>query len=171
MLEKKPGIIPGPLSFQLRANLVVHTAHATHATTRHGRSATVLLRSFGDHSFCGDQKPGDRRRILQRRSNNLSRVNDPLGDEIYVFSPLGVEAKVILTRFQDLADDDRAVLGRADAALEPTSTSSRGQKRLRSSVAMGAKRTSSKQANIANDPCDIECRIRPTGLSHRARAD
>src|SRR5271168_3925224 len=117
MLEKKPGIIPGPLSFPLRANLVVHTAHATHPTTRHSRSATVLLRSFGDHSFCGDQKPGDRRCILQGRPNNLSRVNDALGDEVHVFSPLGVEAEVILTRFQDLADDNGTVLACVDRDL------------------------------------------------------
>ena len=92
------------------ADLVVHTAHTAHTTARHSRSPAVLLRPFGDHGFRGDQKPGDRRCVLQGRPNNLGRVDDALGDEVHVFAVLGVEAEAILILFQDLADDDGAVL-------------------------------------------------------------
>src|SRR5271156_1233499 len=108
--EKRPGRNPGPSSFRLKLGLVVHAAHATHATARHSRRSTVLLRPFGDHSFSGDEKPGDRCRILQGRPNNLGRINDALADEVHVFTVLGVEAELILILFKDLADDDGAVL-------------------------------------------------------------
>jgi hypothetical protein len=94
--------------------LIVHTAHAT---ARHSRGPAVLLRPFGDHSFRGDQKPADRRCILQSHPNNLGRVNDALGDEVTVFAVLGVKAEVVLILFQDLADDDGAILTRVDRNL------------------------------------------------------
>jgi hypothetical protein len=58
-------------------NLIVRTAHAT---ARHTGGSTFLLRPFSDHGFRGDQKPGDRRRILQRRPLNLGWVDNAFGD-------------------------------------------------------------------------------------------
>jgi hypothetical protein len=72
--------------------LIVHTAHTAHATAGHGGGRIFLLRSFGDHGFGGDQKPGDRRCILKRRPHNLGWVDDTLADEIDVLEVLGVEA-------------------------------------------------------------------------------
>src|ERR1700734_2960119 len=94
----------------VEGGLIVHTAHTAHATARHSRGPTVFLRSFGDHGFRGDQKPGDRRCILQGRPNNLGRVYNALGDEVHVFAVLGVEAEAILILFKNLADDDGTVL-------------------------------------------------------------
>src|SRR6266852_7893975 len=115
--KKGPERNPGPSSFRLRVGLIVHTAHATHATARHSRAPTVLLRPFGDHGFRGDQKPGDRRCILQRRPHNLGWVDDALGDEIDVLAVLGVEAVRVLVLLKDLADDDRPVFARIDGDL------------------------------------------------------
>src|ERR1700685_33748 len=50
--EKRPGMNPGPSSFRLRVDLIVHAAHAT---ARHSRGPTVLLRPFGNHGFRGDE--------------------------------------------------------------------------------------------------------------------
>src|SRR5438477_2907676 len=115
--EKRPGRNPGPSSFRLRAGLIVHTAHAAHTTARHTGRRTFLLRPFGDHGFRGDQKPGDRRCILQRRPHNLGWVDDALGDEIDVLAVLGVEAVRVLVLLEDLADDDRPVFARIDGDL------------------------------------------------------
>jgi len=54
--EKGPEKIPGLCPFRLiRAGLIIHTTHAAHAATRHGRGPTVLFGPFGDHGFCGDE--------------------------------------------------------------------------------------------------------------------
>src|SRR5438093_4868044 len=97
--------------------LIVHTAHTAHATARHTGGPTFLLRPFGDHGFRGDQKPGDRRCILQRRPHNLGWVDDALGDEIDVLAVLGVEAVRVLVLLEDLADDNRPVFARIDGDL------------------------------------------------------
>src|SRR6266436_4308199 len=97
--------------------LKVHAAHTAHATARHTRGRTFLLRPFGDHGFRGDQKPGDRRCILQRRPHNLGWIDDALGDEIDVLAVLGVEAVRVLVLLKDLADDDRSVFARIDGDL------------------------------------------------------
>ena len=115
--EKRPGIKPGPSSFRLRVVLIIHTTHATHATARHSRGPTVFLRPFGDHGFCGDQKTGDRCCILQGRPNNLGRVNNALGDEVYILAVLGVKAVGVLILLEDLADDDGTVLAGVDGDL------------------------------------------------------
>jgi hypothetical protein len=95
--EKCPDDITGFRRFHLgAADLVIHAAHTAHTTARHSRSSAVLLRPFGDHGFRGDQKPGDRRCILQGRPNNLGRVYNALVDEVHVFAVLGVEAEAVL---------------------------------------------------------------------------
>jgi hypothetical protein len=121
---KGPGENPGPRFLPSTASgLVVHPAHTTHTTARHSRSAAVLLRPFGHHGFRGDQKPSDRRRVLQGRSNNFGRVNDALADEVHVFAVLGVEAEAILILFKDLADDDqRVAVGRRGPSFEVDSS-------------------------------------------------
>ena len=108
---KGPGGIPGLFFASTASGLVVHPAHAAHSTARHSRSSAVLLRSFGHHGFRGDQKPGDRRSVLQGRPNNFGRVNNALADKVHVFAILGVEAESILILFQDLADDDGTAPG------------------------------------------------------------
>jgi len=50
----------------------------------YSRCPTVLLRPFGDHGFCGDQKTGNRRCILQGRPNNLGWINNAFGDEVAI---------------------------------------------------------------------------------------
>src|SRR5207245_5033627 len=118
--EKRPGIYSEPSSFRLGIGLIVHTthtAHTSHATARHSGRPTFLLRPFGDHGFRGDQKPGDRCCILQRRPHNLGWVDDALGDEIDVLAVLGVEAVRVLVLLEDLADDDRPVFARIDGDL------------------------------------------------------
>src|SRR6266702_6295539 len=100
------------------SDLEVHTPHATHAAAarRHARTG-VLLRHFGHHSFGGDQERCDRRRVLDRHSNHLGRIDDALGNQVAVFAGLRVEAVRVLILFEDLADDDRAVLARVDCDL------------------------------------------------------
>jgi hypothetical protein len=60
---------------------------------------------FGNHRLGGDQETRDRSRVLDRRSHDLGRVDDALGDQITVFAGLRVEAIRILVLFQDFADD------------------------------------------------------------------
>jgi len=50
-------------------------------------------------------------------TNHLGRIDDALGDQVDVFAGLRVEAVGILIRFEDLADDHRAVLARVDRDL------------------------------------------------------
>ena len=95
-MQKARGEIPGPRFCSTAGGLVVHPAHASHTTARHSWSSAVLLRPFGHHGFRGDQKPGDRRSVLQGRRRNFGRVNDFLADEVHVFTVLGVEADAIL---------------------------------------------------------------------------
>src|SRR5882757_6476496 len=98
-------------------DLEVHAAHAAaggHAATA---AAGVLLRRFGDHGFRGDQQRGHGGCVLDRGADHLGRVDDALGDQIAVFAGLAVEAVGVLILFQDLADDDGAVLARVDRDL------------------------------------------------------
>src|ERR1019366_2340468 len=115
--EKRPGRNPGPSSFRSRVGLIVHAAHAAHATTRHSRGPTVLLRPFGDHRFRGDQQAGDRGRVLQGATHDLGRVDDALAHHVDVVARLGVVAEVVLVLLQDLADHDRAVFAGIDRDL------------------------------------------------------
>ena len=61
--RKRPREIPGLHHFGVGRCLIVHPARPT---AGHAGGCTFLLRPFGDHGFRGDQKPGDRRSILQR---------------------------------------------------------------------------------------------------------
>ena len=57
--------------------LEIHAAHAA-ARGHAGAGALVLLRQFGDHGFGGDQESRDGRRVLDRRTNHLGRVDTTL---------------------------------------------------------------------------------------------
>ena len=97
--RKRPEEAPGLHRFS-ETGLIVHTAHTAHTAARHSRSSAVLLWPFGHHGFRGDQKPGDRCRVLQGRPNNFGRINDALADEVHVFAVLGVEAESHIDPFQ-----------------------------------------------------------------------
>src|SRR4029079_17941633 len=84
--------------------LEVHTA-----AWRHGRHRFLLLRHLGDHRLGCDQKAGNGRRILDRRTHNLSRVDDALRHKVAVLAVLRIEAVGVLILLQQLADHDRAV--------------------------------------------------------------
>src|SRR6201999_1140635 len=70
-----------------------------------------------DHGFGGDQESRDRSRVLDRRTNDLGRVDDALLDEVGIFAGLRVEPVIVLVLLKDLADDDGAVLARVDRDL------------------------------------------------------
>src|SRR5713226_2050911 len=99
-----------------QAGSEIHAAHAA-AARGHTAAAGVLLRQFGHHGFGGDQKRCNRRCVLDRRANDLGRVDDALRDQVDVFAGLRVEAVGVLVLLEDLADDDRAVLARVDRDL------------------------------------------------------
>ena len=52
-----------------------HAAHPAHVRRRH-RHCRLVVGLFGDHGFGGDQKPGDRSRVLQRGAHDLDRIDD-----------------------------------------------------------------------------------------------
>src|ERR1700680_960184 len=99
-----------------QAGSEIHAAHAA-AARGHTAAAGVLLRQFGHHGFGGDQKRRNRRCVLDRRTNDLGRVDDALRDQVDVFAGLRVEAVGVLVLLEDLADDDGAVLARVDRDL------------------------------------------------------
>src|SRR6185437_957022 len=94
-------------SWRWKDGLEIHSSHP--AAARHRRSSALFLRHFGDHGLGGDQKAGNRCRILNRRTHNLGRVDDALGHEVSVLAVLGVEAVGVLILLQQLADHNRAV--------------------------------------------------------------
>src|SRR6266851_1497695 len=99
-----------------RAGSEIHAAHAA-AARGHTAAAGVLLRQFGHHGFGGDQKCGNRCCVLDRRTNDLGRVDDALRDQVDVFAGLRVETVGVLVLLEDLADDDGAVLTCVDRDL------------------------------------------------------
>src|SRR5450755_2917905 len=106
--RKRPGIAAGPclLLGSEQLDLEIHAAHTAHsaAALGHTAAAGVLLRQFGDHGLCGDQKRRYRSRVLDRHANHLGGVDDALGDQVDVFASLRVEAVGILVLFEDFAD-------------------------------------------------------------------
>src|SRR5216684_3747874 len=99
-----------------QAGSEIHAAHAA-AARGHTAAAGVLLRQFGHHGFGGDQKRRNRRCVLDRRTNDLGRVDDALRDQVDVFAGLRVETVGVLVLLEDLADDDGAVLACVDRDL------------------------------------------------------
>jgi len=62
----------------------------------HTAAGRLFLRPLGDHRFRRDQQTGDRGRVLQRRTDNLRRIDDAGLDQILELTGLGVEAVVVL---------------------------------------------------------------------------
>src|SRR5260370_17834380 len=99
-----------------QAGSEIHAAHAA-AARGHAAAAGVLLRHFGHHGFGGDQERRNGRRILDRHTNHLGRVDDALRDQVDVFAGLRVEPVGVLVLLEDLADDHRAVFAGIDSDL------------------------------------------------------
>ena len=94
--------------------LIIHPAHAA---AWHSWSCGLLLRQFGHHRLGGDEKAGDRRSALQSLAHDLGRIDDALLHQVGIFAVLSVEAVAVLILFQDLADDNRAILAGIDSDL------------------------------------------------------
>src|SRR3990167_3240668 len=75
-----------------------HTAHATHSTA--GRR--LILRQFGHHGLSGDHEGGDGRRVLQRDTRHLGRIEDAHLDHVAVLTGCGVVAVVGVLALHDL---------------------------------------------------------------------
>src|SRR3954453_5125708 len=114
--RKRARLAPRPSSTVMGWDLEVHAAH-TAARGHAAAGLSVLLRQFGHHGFGGDQESRNRGCVLDRRTDDLGRVDDALLDEVAVFTGLRVEAVVVRLVLEDLADDDGAVLARVDRDL------------------------------------------------------
>src|SRR3954467_737208 len=68
----------------------------------------VLLRLLRDQRLGGEHEARNRRRVLDRRTHDLRRVDHAALDEALVLELGGVEAVAALA-LADLGDDDRAV--------------------------------------------------------------
>src|SRR5262249_43854857 len=111
MFTKRPGELSQTLTC-LRVRTVVQPA-----SRRHGRHGRLLLRFFGDHRLRGDEETRYRRRILQRDTHHLGRVDDALRNQVGELTLLGIEAVGVGFLFADLADNERAVLASVDGDL------------------------------------------------------
>ncbi len=79
------------------------------------RRSLLLLRNLGDHGFGRQHQRRDRRRVLQRRTGHLGRIDDAGLHQILITARCGVEAVVGVVVRANLLDDDRAfVTGIAD---------------------------------------------------------
>src|SRR5215469_15839007 len=101
---------PGRSLAVTRWTLEVHVAAAG------GGGGGVLLRLLGDHCLGGEEQRRDGRRVLQRGTRDLRRVDDAGLEHVDVVAGGGVEA---LTRGKrlDLLDHDAALEARVDRDL------------------------------------------------------
>src|SRR5690606_10181587 len=82
-MKKGRGIAP-PARFVVPdgESLEAHAAHVRHtAAHRHRR---LVFRQFADRRFGGDQKAGDRSRVLQGGADDLGRVDHAGSDEVFI---------------------------------------------------------------------------------------
>ena len=77
----------------------------------------MLLRHLGDHRLGGDEQARNGGRALQRGSHDLGRVDNTLRHQVAVLAGLGVVAEAVGVLFQDLTNDDRAILAGIDRDL------------------------------------------------------
>src|SRR3954451_750704 len=89
---------------------IAHTTHATHATARGTTRRSLPLGTLGNHRLGGDQQRRNRGGTLQRTAYNLSRVDNPGRDQIFVLAGLRIVAIGVSIIAQHLASHDRAVL-------------------------------------------------------------
>ncbi|MGO8140999.1 hypothetical protein AB9F34_33715, partial [Rhizobium leguminosarum] len=78
---------------------------------RHAAASRFFLRQFGDHGFGGDQQLCDRSSVLQRRANDLERVDDTHGDHVAIFvrqiaENAGEEASIVVGKVLDKNEDN-----------------------------------------------------------------
>src|SRR5262249_13738169 len=104
-------LFPGALV--LRRSII----HATHAATGHGGHWCLLLGSLGDHRLCSDQQASNRGRILQRRTDHLGRINNPVRHKVLKLAGLRVEAESVGVVVLNLADYHGAVFASVDRNL------------------------------------------------------
>src|SRR5690606_29204884 len=95
--------IPPPSAIQPARSEIVAVARMG---TSGGR--LLLFRLLRHHRLGGEHQPGDGRGVLQRRTHDLDRIDDALGDEVGVLAGGRVEAVVALA-FTHLVHDDRAL--------------------------------------------------------------
>ncbi len=84
---------------------------------RHCRSIPLLLRLIGDHSLSRDHQAGNRRRILQRDTDDFGGVDDSCFDEIFIIFGGGIKAESAFSVL-DLVENNRAI--RPSVAGDPT---------------------------------------------------
>src|SRR5688572_29746061 len=82
--------------------------HAAHAAAGHRRSRLVL-RQLAHRRFGGDEQAGDRRRVLERGTDDLGRIDHAGLGQVLVDLGLGVEAHLLVIAVEQLARDDGAV--------------------------------------------------------------
>src|SRR4030095_8839899 len=75
---------------------------------RHCRSILLLLRLIGDHRLGRDHQAGNRRRILQRDTDDLGGVDDSCFDEIFIVLGGSIKAERAFTVL-DLVENDSAI--------------------------------------------------------------
>src|SRR5206468_1343322 len=110
-MKKGRRIAPPALRIQRtdRRTLELHSAHSAHSATAH-RHRWLVFRQFAHRRFGGDQQAGDRSRILERRANDLRRIDHAGIGEIFVDVRLGVEADPLVLAFEQLARDHCAIV-------------------------------------------------------------
>src|SRR5690349_16446710 len=64
-----------------------------------------VLRGFRDHDFRREQQARDRRRVLQRKTRDLGRIEDALFQHVAVLARAGVVAVRALARLDGVQDD------------------------------------------------------------------
>src|SRR6516165_4515481 len=83
--------------------------HPAHAATWHRWMRGFLLWPLGHHRFRCDQKPSDRRRVLQGTSHDLGGVDHTLAGEIAIFTRLCIVPEVVGCLVEDLSHHHGAV--------------------------------------------------------------
>ena len=76
----------------------------------------LLLGLLGNEALGGEHEASHRRRVLQRRTHDLGRIDDADLDEVLVLFGGGVEAECAFAAL-DLLDDDRAIDARVGGNL------------------------------------------------------
>src|SRR5262249_40556414 len=95
-----------PSTFALSEPSIVHSAHAA---TWHRWMRGFLLWPLSHHRFRCDQKPSDRRRVLQGASYDFSGVDHTLAGEIAIFTRLCIVPEVVGCLVEDFSHHHGAV--------------------------------------------------------------
>src|SRR5690606_37758925 len=98
-----PGVPPA-----LAPALALGSVHPAHAAAGHRRRLLGLL-LLDDHGLRREQEAGDGRRVLERRTRDLGRVDHAGLDQVLVRVGLGVVAEVHVLVLANALDHDRAL--------------------------------------------------------------